>query len=200
MKDAMQIRFLVDKNIWELPQSKMTRSAVVNEMKAAVKVTNKSKSKWTRETEQWLKQKLKDGNVQLNCECSCIKKVELWSLVKNLPVKWCYSCSLSYSCIISLIFTLKRKTMNDNISDFLALIQLQSKVRSKTTRCSWGHNYPLFHHRILKSLEIFELFIRHTFPPIHLFVCVCCARFWCFRCLLSSVWLIQGLHSFFGAQ
>lgn len=45
MKDAMQIRFLVDKNIWELPQSKKTRSAPVNETKAAVKVTNKSKSK-----------------------------------------------------------------------------------------------------------------------------------------------------------
>lgn len=51
MKDAMQIRFLVDKNIWELPQSKLTRSAAVNEMKAAVKVTNKSKSK--RDTGDW---------------------------------------------------------------------------------------------------------------------------------------------------
>lgn len=61
------------------------------------------------------------------------------------------------------------------MSDFLALIQLQWKVRSKTTCCSWGHNYPLFHHRILKSLEIFELFIRHTSPPtpsIFLFVFV----------------------------
>lgn len=95
--------------------------------------------------------------------------------MKNLPIKWCYFCSLSYPRIISLIFTLKRKTMNDNMSDFLALIQLQWKVRSKTTCCSWGHNYPLFHHRILKSLEIFELFIRHTSPPtpsIFLFVFV----------------------------
>lgn len=59
------------------------------------------------------------------------------------------------------------------MSDFLALIQLQWKVRSKTTCCSWGHNYPLFHHRILKSHEIFQLFIRHTFPPsIFLFVFV----------------------------
>lgn len=36
--------------------------------------------------------------------------------------------------------------------------------------------------------------------PILLFVCVCCAVFWCFYCLLSSLWLIQGLHSFSGAQ
>lgn len=63
--------------------------------------------------------------------------------------------------------------MNENMSYFLALIQLQWKVRSRTTCCSWGHNYPRFHHCILKSLEIFELFIRHTFPPsIFLFVFV----------------------------
>lgn len=44
--------------------------------------------------------------------------------------------------------------------------------QTKTTCCSWGHNHPLFHHRILKSLEIFELFIRHT-PPPHPSFCLC---------------------------
>lgn len=81
-----------------------------------------------------------------------------------------------------------------------SLIQLQWRTQGERTLCSWRHKHPVFHHRILKSLEIFELFIRHAFFPILLFVCVCCAVFWCFCCLLSSLWLIQGLHSFSEAQ
>lgn len=43
--------------------------------------------------------------------------------------------------------------------------------QNKTTCCGWGHKHPVFHHRILKSLEIFELFIRRAFSPsIFLFV------------------------------
>lgn len=85
--------------------------------------------------------------------------------MKNVPVKWYYfrPSSHSRSHHFSVIYSM---------SNFPALMQLQWKVRSKTSCCSWGHNHPLFHHRILKSLEIFELFIRHTFPSFFLFVFV----------------------------
>lgn len=73
-----------------------------------------------------------------------------------------------------------------------SLIQLQWEQQG------WGHKPPGFHQRISKSVEIFELFTA-GFYTILLFVCVCCAGVM-FCCLLSSVWLTPGLHSFTGAQ
>lgn len=107
MKDAMQIRFLVDKNIRELPQSEMTRSAAVNETKAAVKVTNKSKSK--RDTRDRAVTKAE------------IKRFTREELARKMML-FMFIIIFMYH-FYNLHF--KRKTMNDNMSDFLALIQLQ---------------------------------------------------------------------------
>lgn len=53
----------------------------------------------------------------------------------------------------------------------LALIQLQWEQQSKRLCGGWGHKHPVFHHRILKSLEIFELFIRRALS--HPSFCLC---------------------------
>lgn len=46
--------------------------------------------------------------------------------------------------------------------------------QSRGTCSSWGHKPPVFHHRILKSLEIFELFIRRAFPHPSFCLCLLC--------------------------
>lgn len=46
--------------------------------------------------------------------------------------------------------------------------------QSGGTCSSWGHKPPIFHHRILKSLEIFELFIRRAFPHPSFCLCLLC--------------------------
>lgn len=46
--------------------------------------------------------------------------------------------------------------------------------QSGGTCSSWGHKPPVFHHRILKSLEIFELFIRRAFPHPSFCLCLLC--------------------------
>lgn len=66
-------------------------------------------------------------------------------------------------------------------SDVWTLTTLQwifgSSSSSSRSCFGWGHKQPGFHHHILKSLEIFELFIRWSlFPSIFMFVFVvlCC--------------------------
>lgn len=91
MKDVMQIRLLVDRNIRELPQCKMTRSAAVNETKAAVKVTNKSKSnravttaeikRWGFSTELWIQLYLKSGALIIREEHACKMMLFLFIII-----------------------------------------------------------------------------------------------------------------------
>lgn len=55
----------------------------------------------------------------------------------------------------------------------LVLTQLHWNQRERRCR-GWGHTHPVFHHRILKSLEIFELFIRRAFSHHSFCLCLLC--------------------------
>lgn len=85
---------------------------------------------------------------------------------------------------MSLIFRAKQYT-NFNLHHFWPWLfwpwYSYSEEKSKTSCSSWGHQHLVFHHRILKSLEIFELFIYHAFfPPsifLFVFIVLCCDVF-----------------------
>lgn len=64
------------------------------------------------------------------------------------------------------------------LMDFYDLITVTVKSRlqhSKRTCCGWGHKQPVFHHHILKSLEIFELFICRAFSHPSFCLCLLCS-------------------------
>lgn len=85
------------------------------------------------------------------------------------------------------------------MSTCVSLIQLQWRKHYTEVAVAEDTNIQYFTITFWNHLKYLNYLYAALFP-ILLFVCVCCAVLWCFCCLLSSLWLIQGLHSFSEAQ